>query len=310
MPNLICEYCKKTYATKGTLTTHQKSTKSCLEIQKKIKEEVITLEFSCQYCDKKFTSKQNIKNHESICKTKNIDVVKELKEKYNFEILEIKEKHEFEISEIKLLNKNYLEEIHSLRETVASLQGELKSANKASDCIYEIAKQPKNNNNNITNNNSSNSNTTNNNNNKTLNISGHIDFKNIDKVKEIIDEKYDINHILSGQKGCAQFAAQYLLVDDNGKYVYLCTDPSRNTFKFKNEIGEIEKDIEAKKLTNYLVDGGLQEKAKHLSLNWCQNDGVIDQEKFLLITEKQLSIMNIKDNNSEFKRELSSIISS
>jgi len=288
MPNLICEYCKKTYATKGTLITHKKSTKSCLEIQKKIKTEVISLEFNCQYCDKKFTSKQNIKNHELTCKTKNIDVVKELKEKY-----------ETEIEDLKRDNQN-------LREIVSGLQGELKSANKASDCVYEIAKQPKSNNS-FMNNNSSN---TTNNHNKTLNISGSLDFKNIDKVKEIIDEKYDINHILSGQKGCAQFAAQYLLVDENGKYVYLCTDPSRNTFKFKNEIGEIEKDLEAKKLTNYLVDGGLQEKAKHLSLNWCQNDGVVDQEKFLLITEKQLSIMNIKDNNSEFKRELSSIITS
>ena len=293
MSNLICEYCNNSYSSKSSLNNHQKSTKKCLEIQKNLNKIIKKVEFTCTYCDKKFTSKQNIKNHEIFCDVKKTTEYSELKEKY-----------ETEIEDLKRENQN-------LRETVAGLQGELKNANKASDCVYEIAKQPKNNNN-ITNNNSSNSSntTTNNNNNKTLNISTSIDFKNINKVKEIIDEKYDINHILSGQKGCAQFAAQYLLVDDNGKYVYLCTDPSRNTFKFKNEIGEIEKDIEAKKLTNYLVDGGLQEKAKHLSLNWCQNDGVIDQEKFLLITEKQLSIMNIKDNNSEFKRELSSIISS
>ncbi len=289
MSNLICEYCNNTYSSKSSLNNHQKTTKKCLEIQKKLNKVTKKVEFTCKYCDKKFTSKQNIKNHEIFCDVKKTTEYSELKEKYETEIDSLKR------------------EIQNLRETVAGLQGELKSANKTSDCIYEIAKQPKNNNN-VTNNNSSSSNTTNNS--KTLNISGHIDFKNIDKVKEIIDEKYDINHILSGQKGCAQFAAQYLLLDDNGKYVYLCTDPSRNTFKFKNEVGEIEKDIEAKKLTNYLVDGGLQEKAKYLSLNWCQNNGVIDQDKFMLVSEKQLSIMNIKDNNNEFKRELSSLIGS
>ncbi len=289
MSNLICEYCNNTYSSKSSLNNHQKTTKKCLEIQKKLNKVTKKVEFTCKYCDKKFTSKQNIKNHEIFCDVKKTTEYSELKEKYETEIDSLKR------------------EIQNLRETVAGLQGELKSANKTSDCIYEIAKQPKNNNN-VTNNNSSSSNTTNNS--KTLNISGHIDFKNIDKVKEIIDEKYDINHILSGQKGCAQFAAQYLLLDDNGKYVYLCTDPSRHSFKYKNEIGEIEKDLEAKKLTNYLIDGGIQEKAKNVSLDWCQNDGIIDQEKFMLVSEKQLSIMNIKDNNNEFKRELSSLIGS
>jgi len=283
MTNFICEYCNKKYSTKSTLSTHQKSTKKCLDLQKKVKVEIIVLEYCCQYCDKKFTSKQNIKNHESSCKTKKIDVVKEMKENYETEIENLK-------------NEN-----QRLREIIAGLQGELKSTNKASDCIYEIAKQPK-----VIN---SSNNSTNNSINKNLNISNSIDFKNIDKVKEIIDKNYDINHILGGQKGAAQFAAKYLLVDENGKYVYLCSDPSRNSFKYKNENGDIEKDLEAKKLTNYLVDGGIQEKVKDLSLNWCIEDGKINQDKFMVVTDKQISILNMKDNNTEFKKELASIVS-
>jgi hypothetical protein len=205
-----------------------------------------------------------------------------------------------------------LEEIQKLRENNAELRGELKgelkNSNKASDYIYEIAKQPKINNNNI--NNSSSSNTSNtNNHNKTLNISSALDFKNIDKVKEIIDKNYDINHILGGQKGVAQFAAKYLLLDDDGKYSYVCADSSRNSFKYKNDSGEIEKDLDAKKLTNYLYDGGINEKTKYLSLNWCVEDGKINQDKLTVATDKQTSIMNIKENNSEFKKELASIIS-
>ena len=295
MTNIICEYCNKTYANKSTLSTHQKSTKKCLEIQKNLNKKNV-IEYNCQYCNKIFTSKQSKIIHETKCDCKK-----------DFELSEVKEimlNYQNEIKDLKNSNEKYLDEIHRLRETIARLQGELKSEIKNSDrtyvCVFEIAKQPKNNN--ITNTNT-------NTNNKTLNISGHIDFKNIDKVKEIIDEKYDINYILSGQKGCAQFAAQYLLLDENGKYVYLCTDPSRHSFKYKNEIGEIEKDLEAKKLTNYLIDGGIQEKAKNVSLDWCQNDGIIDKEKFTLVSEKQLSIMNIKENNNEFKKELLSIIS-
>jgi hypothetical protein len=294
MTNIICEYCNKTYANKSTLSTHQKSTKKCLEIQKNLNKKNNVIEYNCQYCNKIFTSKQSKIIHETKCDCKK-----------DFELSEVKEimlNYQNEIKDLKNSNEKYLDEIHRLRETIARLQGELKSEIKNSDrtydCVFEIAKQPKNNN--ITNTNT---------NNKTLNISGHIDFKNIDKVKEIIDEKYDINYILSGQKGCAQFAAQYLLLDENGKYVYLCTDPSRHSFKYKNEIGEIEKDLEAKKLTNYLIDGGIQEKAKNVSLDWCQNDGIIDKEKFTLVSEKQLSIMNIKENNNEFKKELLSIIS-
>ncbi len=295
MTNLICEYCNKTYSSKSSLNNHQKTTKKCLDIQKSLNKITKITEYNCQYCSKIFTTKQNIKTHETICSSKKIDEVKELKEKYENEINDLKN----EINELKNDNQK-------LRENMAEMRGELKSSNKASDCVYEIAKQPKNITNNSSNTNTNNSNT---NNSKTLNITSSIDFKNIDKVKEIIDKNYDINHILAGQKGAAQFAAKYLLVDENGKYVYICSDPSRNSFKYKNENGEIEKDLEAKKLSNYLVDGGIHEKAKDLSLNWCIEDGKINQDKFMFVTDKQISIMNIKDNNTEFKKELASIVS-
>ncbi len=302
MSSIVCEYCNKVYSSKSSLNNHKKTTKKCLDIQKSLNKITTITEYNCRYCDKIFTTKQNIKTHETICSSKKVDEINELREKYENEINELREKYEDEINDLKNYNKNYLEEIQKLRENMAEMRGELKSSNKASDCVYEIAKQPKN----ITNNSNTN---TNNNNSKTLNISSSIDFKNIDKVKEIIDKNYDINHILGGQKGAAQFAAKYLLVDENGKYVYICSDPSRNSFKYKNENGEIEKDLEAKKLSNYLVDGGIHEKAKDLSLNWCIEDGKINQDKFMFVTDKQISIMNIKENNNEFKKELASIIS-
>jgi len=307
MTTLICEYCKNTYSSKSSLNNHQKTTKKCLEIQKSLNKITDIVEFSCKYCDKKFTSNQNIKKHEIFCNVKKRDEITELTDKYENKIIELKDKYDFETTKLKLLNEKYLEEIHQLKETIAGLQGEMRIMSKSNDCVYEIAKQPKNNN--ITNNNSTNSsNKITNSNSKTVNIAFSLNFKDIDKVKEIIQQKYDITHILAGQKGCAQFAVKHLLSDDDGNCGYICTDPSRNSFKFKNEDGIIEKDLEAKKLTNYLVNGGLYEKTRNLGLDWCHDDGVVNQEKFHLISEKQLGIMNLKENNSEFKKELSSLI--
>ena len=45
--------------------------------------------------------------------------------------------------------------------------------------------------------------------------------------------------------------------DDSFNYV--CTDVSRKIFKFKNGLGELEKDVNAKKLTNILSENGLFE---------------------------------------------------
>lgn len=262
-----------------------------------------------------FSTRQNLKIHENSCLERKTFESKELADKYDTDMKDIKEKYEIKIqelikkyeSEISLLkneNKNYLEENQRLRENMAELRGELKSTSKASECVYEIAKQPKI----INSSNSSNTSNTNHNNNKILNISTSLNFKDIDRVKEIIDKNCDINHILAGQKGVAQFAAKHLLLDEDGKFIYLCTDPSRNSFKYKNENGLIEKDLEAKKLANYLVDGGIHEKVKDLSVAWYTEDGKINQDKFTVVADKQISIMNIKENNSEFKKELASIV--
>jgi len=285
MTTLFCEYCKKGYTSKSVLVKHQKTTKKCLDIQKKLNVESVKVEYKCEYCYRFFTSKQTMQNHESICV-----------EKREFKIEELLK----EIEDLKNINMK-------LQLTIAELNGELKNANKASDCVYEIAKQPKSNN--ITTNNSNSSTRTNNNNNKTLNITAAIDFSDIDRIREIIAEKFNINYFLDGQKGIAKFAVDNLLKDEDGNYKYNCTDPSRHVFKYKTPQGDLEKDIEAKKLTNYLVDGGIKGQAKDVSTKWYENDGVIDHDRFNIACEKQVSILGITDNNAEFKKELVSLVS-
>ena len=149
-------------------------------------------------------------------------------------------------------------------------------------------------------------NTTNNNN--TLNIMSSLDFNNINKIKDLIDDNYNINYAIDGQKGLARFVVDNLLKDENGELLYICTDPSRQIFKYKDDSGEIKKDVEAKKLTNYIVDGGIKKKTIDVSNKWYTDDkGGVDTDKFNIMIEKQQNILKLQDDNTSFKKELATI---
>ncbi len=155
-----------------------------------------------------------------ICKRENkiedlLKEIEDLKINHDKEIEDLKIKHTKEIEDLKINTKILEKENVKLQLNIAELNGALNIANKASDCVYEIAKQPKSSNN-ITTTNSSTRNTSNNN--KTLNITTAIDFNDLDRIREIIAEKFNISYFLDGQKGIAQFAFDNLLRDENGNY--------------------------------------------------------------------------------------------
>ena len=145
-------------------------------------------------------------------------------------------------------------------------------------------------------------------NNTSLNITSSIDFNDISKIKDIINDDFNINYAVNGQKGLARFVTDKFLTDNDGKLLYICTDPSRQIFKYKDSTGEIKKDVEAKKLTNYIVDGGIKCKTVNVSNKWYTNeDGEIDMKKFNIMLEHQQSILKLSDDNNSFKKELVSI---
>ena len=86
---------------------------------------------------------------------------------------------------------------------------------------------------------------------------------------------------------------------------YVCTDPSRNIFKYKDDSGDIHKDIEAKKLTNYLIDGGIKNKSLELAKEWyTADDGIVDKYKLQILLDKHDSLVKLDEDNSEFRKEL------
>jgi len=306
MNSLICEYCKTEFTSISSINNHQKNAKYCLIIQGKLehkkdhncnfckktlssKRNLVNhmvkckiveeqINFNCKYCKKILSSKQNLINHLDICETKK---EKELEEKNKK--LEEKEKV---IIEIMVENKNYKEQIEQQKDQIKDLQQTIERMG------LKAIERPT---------------TTNNN---TLNITSFMDFDNMDKIKNAIEDKLDINYVVDGQKGLAHFVKDNLLTDDSGKLLYICTDPSRNIFKYKDSTGEVKKDVEAKKLTNYILEGGIRTKSAVLGNDWCKDDkGDINVNRFNVMMEQQQSIMKLSDDNNSFKKELVSLTS-
>ena len=68
--SLNCQYCKKTFTTKGNLIKHQRSAKYCIKIQKEEGNILNDIkEFKCFHCHKTFTDKNNLIKHELNCQT-------------------------------------------------------------------------------------------------------------------------------------------------------------------------------------------------------------------------------------------------
>jgi hypothetical protein len=178
------------------------------------------------------------------------------------------------------------DEIRLLKEENMLFKGKLMVLDKNQDIVYNIAKEPK-----------TSKNTTTNTTNNILSIQTPIDFNNIEKVKNIIDEKYT--------KGIAKFAVENILTDENGNLTYICTDPSRQIFKYKDSSGDIRKDVEAKKITNFLIDGGIQNKSTDMFKKlWTSDDGEIDGEKCSKLFSQADEMIKLKNDNTVFKKEL------
>jgi hypothetical protein len=274
--NIVCEYCNYQFKNKSSLNYHQKNTKYCLEIQGKSQSN-----FKCDTCNKFLSSKNKLESHKNICMLKKLN---ELKEK------ELKEKV---IIEITAENKNYKDQIRIQEEHIKMQGQQIKDLQQTIERMgLKAIERPT---------------TTNNN---TLNITSFMDFDNMDKIKNAIEDKLDINYVVDGQKGLAHFVKDNLLTDNTGKLLYICTDPSRNIFKYKDSTGEVKKDVEAKKLTNYILEGGIRTKSAVVGNDWCKDDkGDINVDRFNVMMEQQQSIMKLSDDNNSFKKELVSLTS-
>jgi hypothetical protein len=135
-------------------------------------------------------------------------------------------------------------------------------------------------------------------------------IENEPQVKEKIESNLTINHIADGQKGIAMFVVENLLKDKEGNLTYICSDPSRQYFKYKNQNGELVKDVKAKKLTNSLCNSNLIQKTCDIANDWwTDKNGDELPDRFVTLSSKALEIIKLNSNNSTFCNELSTLTS-
>ena len=285
-----CKFCSKILSSKQKLEIHMKK---CEIIEEKD-------EFKCEYCDKILSTKQMLENHKNICiikKDKEIEILKKQLESKDNKLKEQLQNKDKECKEqLQNKDKECKEQLEKQEEKyedrIKDLQDKLENlASKAIERPTSVV-----------------SNTTTNN---SLNIATSMDFDNIDHIKNLLVKYLTINHIVDGQKGIANFVRETMLTDDNGIPKYVCTDPSRYIFKYKDTNGEIKKDVEAKKLTGSLIKGGIRKQTAIIGNEWVESEENSNDyaNKLGLMMEFQENIHKLGDNNTDFRKELVAITS-
>lgn len=125
---------------------------------------------------------------------------------------------------------------------------------------------------------------------------------NRERFSNMIKESFTKDYMIEGQKGVAKFAVDKLLRDENGKLQYVCTDPSRQIYKFKTIEGEMERDVKARKLTKSIVEE-LKKKAQNITLQTVTDDSDV----FMLLTNNFQDINDLEEDNAEFRNTLASL---
>ena len=286
-----CEHCNSEFKTISSLNLHKKTAKYCLKKQKSSSNEVCslnnTVESICKFCEKSF-SINYIKTHVLTCNSYLEYRIKELENQLLDKDLEIKNlviEKDLEIKKLHEENIKLQTENSFLKEDRVEDRQHIKEMNKNPITV---------NTNNISNSNSNNS----------SNIHVNSVIEDISKIEETL-ENLNINHVINGQKGIANFAYKYLCTDENNNKTYLCTDPSRGFFKFINENNAVIKDISAKTLVRNLCRAGLVLKVNNIAhSSYTDENGIIDKNKFDVIFPKTVEINEIESNNTAFKNEL------
>jgi Zinc finger, C2H2 type len=276
-----CQYCKKVFNNKYTLNQHQKTAKYCLEIQGSVNNS-----FICTYCDKTLCTNDRLNYHYQSCKEKQKkDIIKDVEMENKILHKTIEEKTDY----ISKLEAN----IVKLEGNISRLEAKLE---KFEDTVTSIVlskteKKP------ITTNNTTNNNIVINNNSLNLN--------DIPKMTAFLEEKMDKDVVAGGQKGLALLLTNTVLKDK-----YKCVDPSRQNFEFTNELGEVERDVKAKKLTNALIKSDICAKAGERGIQlWKKEDGSTDSLRHDAHSKKVLEMIMFSQDNSTFRSELSALTS-
>ena len=313
-----CQYCKKKLSTKSNLNLHQKTTISCLDIQKSLNISVVSLKVACEYCNETY-GKHNLSKHLLICKAKpsrEIIEISMLRTELNIikKELSAKDKElsakDKELSVMKAKLCVYKELAKNNQATIEKIS----ERNQAT--IEELAKQP-----------------------KTQNIKKTINKVSIkndyiqnmpplcldeDTISRRINQGFTIADFNNGVKGVARVICEEVAIgeDKDGmiRSAIGCTDSSRKIFSYTTENGASINDPKAFNImskTQPFIDikaakfasDQIQEypdNVEDISTKYLDIQGIPENETVFLDALSQLSINNMNNYMETQKRKLKS----
>lgn len=129
------------------------------------------------------------------------------------------------------------------------------------------------------------------------------DTKTVEDMKKKVNDGFEKEHFLKGQKGLVQVVVQEVF-DKDGNKMYICTDPSRGMFRFKDKNGNIHFDSKAMKLTDIVYDG-VKEKLYTISKEYMsEHERNNNFDQMISITERIMDIKKMTEDNCDFRNEL------
>jgi hypothetical protein len=267
-----CEYCNTILSTISSLNYHKKTNKKCLLLR----DIEINSIFICSQCGFECQLKKNITIHK--CRFEHIKIYKKYLDIINIE-------KDYKVS---------LEKIEKLKKKNILLKIELKEKlEKQENQLFTLASKPTNTSIKIQNLN---------------NVLTSLDFKE-NSIKDKVDNNFTLEYLSEGIKGLAKFTKDHIInPSEDGKQKYICSDPSRAMFKYKDENGVIQKDVRATKLKNAIQEPIIKKTNTLISheTTRVREEG---EEKFDITNTKLIDnltqVRNLDDNGNEYAREMS-----
>jgi len=250
--------------------------------------------YNCKYCGSNFKRRDLLFKHQN-------------NTQYCLNIQLREKEREREREQLKTELENTKRDLESTKRECEKLKIQLESTKRNledmkedrddyKDKVFSLANNPINNYTALTN---TNTNTHNGNNN--ILMLTPFDM-NKQKFSDVIKESFTKDYMIEGQKGVAKFAVDKLLKDEDGKLQYVCTDPSRQIYKFKTIEGDVERDVKAQKLTKNII-----EEIKRKSQSIVVADMNSDADVFMLIANNFQEINGMEGDNSDFRNTLASL---
>ena len=287
-----CHHCKNKLANVSSLNYHIKTNKKCIAIQKNIT--VSTIGIKCLGCEKLYSSEYILNNHIKECvafeKTTIIEGLKNNSTTLKNKIEELEIDNEYIKSKLLTLNNQYTDDIFEKDRLLTELEAKIELYKEFSNSSKSSATTV-------------NNNTVNNNVNNNIIVSSLDIMEDPSKLNMLIEKYYSTDYFIEGQVGVAKFSNDHLITDDDGNKLYICTDTSRNSFKYKNSKGEIVKDPHGTNLAVTLLDNGLKDMArKHL------NTLLSMDHDFNNVTSKFFEIDDMCKDTKKFCKHLGSLV--